>query len=81
VDEQRPERGVIFNGRVAEDFKLSSGTWVSVGTLRVELVSRLAPWVQDIVIAGHDRDELGLLVFATPAGAAAPKPWHRHCAA
>ncbi|MEN2385452.1 feruloyl-CoA synthase [Comamonas sp. A7-5] len=73
VDEQRPERGVIFNGRVAEDFKLSSGTWVSVGTLRVELVSRLAPWVQDIVIAGHDRDELGLLVFATPAGAAAPE--------
>ncbi|NIF84517.1 feruloyl-CoA synthase [Comamonas sp. Tr-654] len=72
VDEQRPERGVIFNGRVAEDFKLSSGTWVSVGTLRVELVSRLAPLVQDIVIAGHDRDELGLLVFAAPAGAADP---------
>jgi len=66
VDEARPERGVMFNGRVAEDFKLSSGTWVSVGTLRVALVSRLAPLAQDIVIAGHDRDAIGLLVFPAP---------------
>ena len=70
VDAQRPERGVMFNGRVAEDFKLSSGTWVSVGTLRVDLVSRLAPLVQDLVITGHDRDAIGLLVFPSPAGAA-----------
>lgn len=70
ADAQRPERGVMFNGRVAEDFKLSSGTWVSVGTLRVDLVSRLAPLVQDLVITGHDRDAIGLLVFASPAGAA-----------
>ncbi len=70
ADAERPERGVVFNGRVAEDFKLSSGSWVSVGTLRVELVSQLAPLVQDIVLTGHDRDELGMLVFPSAAGAA-----------
>ncbi|MDT4826227.1 Carboxylic acid reductase [compost metagenome] len=65
-----PSQGVIFNGRVAEDFKLSTGTWVSVGTLRVKLVSLLAPHVQDIVLTGHDRDAIGMLVFASPQGAA-----------
>ena len=70
VDPQRPERGVLFNGRVAEDFKLTTGTWVSVGTLRVRLVSALAPWVQDAVITGHDRDEVGALLFPSAAGAA-----------
>jgi feruloyl-CoA synthase len=70
---ERPERGVMFNGRVAEDFKLSSGTWVSVGTLRVELVSRLAPLAQDIVITGHDRAEIGLLVFPSPQAASRPR--------
>jgi feruloyl-CoA synthase len=73
ADAARPECGVIFNGRVAEDFKLTSGTWVSVGTLRVELVSRLAPLAQDIVITGHDRDEIGMLVFASAQGAARPR--------
>lgn len=73
ADRERPERGVMFHGRVAEDFKLASGTWVSVGTLRVELVSRLAPLVQDIVVTGHDRHEIGLLVFAGPRAATAPR--------
>ncbi len=72
ADAQRPECGVMFNGRVAEDFKLTSGTWVSVGTLRVELVSRLAPLVQDVVITGHDRDSIGMLVF--PSAQAAQRP-------
>ena len=67
---------MIFNGRVAEDFKLSSGSWVSVGTLRVELVSELAPLVQDIVLAGHDRDEVGMLVFASPEGTSDPSKLH-----
>ena len=67
VDEDRPERGVAFNGRVAEDFKLSSGTWVSVGTLRLRVVSALAPLAQDAVIAGHDRGEVGVLLFPSPA--------------
>jgi feruloyl-CoA synthase len=69
ADTDRPERGVVFNGRVAEDFKLSSGTWVSVGTLRVKLVSMLAPHAQDVVLTGHDGDEIGMLVFAAPQAA------------
>ncbi|RST52407.1 feruloyl-CoA synthase [Variovorax sp. DXTD-1] len=69
TDAGRPERGVVFNGRVAEDFKLSSGTWVSVGTLRVKLVSMLAPHAQDVVLTGHDSDEIGMLVFAAPQAA------------
>ncbi|RCW71462.1 feruloyl-CoA synthase [Pseudorhodoferax soli] len=73
LDPGHPGRGIVFDGRVAEDFKLSSGTWVSVGTLRVELVSRLAPLVQDIVVAGHDRAEIGLLVFASAAGLQQPQ--------
>jgi feruloyl-CoA synthase len=72
ADEAHPARGVVFNGRVAEDFKLTTGTWVSVGTLRVRVVSALAPWAQDVVITGHDRDEVGVLVFATPQAAALP---------
>ena len=68
----RPERGVVFDGRVAEDFKLGSGTWVSVGTLRVRVVSALAPHAQDVVVTGHDRDEVGVLVFPTPQAAALP---------
>ena len=72
LDDAAPERGVVFNGRVAEDFKLSSGTWVSVGTLRIRVVSALAPWAQDVVVTGHDRDEVGVLVFPTAAAAALP---------
>jgi feruloyl-CoA synthase len=73
VDEQDPSQGVVFDGRVAEDFKLSSGTWVSVGTLRPLLVSAMAPHVADVVITGHDRDELGLLVFTTPQSKSLPE--------
>ena len=70
ADPSRPERGVVFDGRVAEDFKLTTGTWVSVGTLRVSVVSALAPWAQDVVVTGHDRDEVGVLVFPSAQGAA-----------
>jgi feruloyl-CoA synthase len=70
ADESHPERGVVFDGRVAEDFKLSSGTWVSVGTLRPKVVSALSPYAQDVVVTGHDRDEVGVLVFPGPAAAA-----------
>ncbi len=71
-DEADPLQGVVFNGRVAEDFKLTSGTWVSVGTLRVRVVSALAPYVQDVVITGHDRSEIGALVFLNDAARALP---------
>lgn len=66
VDEADPTRGVAFDGRVAEDFKLTTGTWVSVGTLRVKLVSALAPYAQDAVITGHGQAEVGALVFPSP---------------
>ncbi|PAK14507.1 feruloyl-CoA synthase [Burkholderia ubonensis] len=72
VDENHPEKGIVFNGRVAEDFKLTSGTWVSVGTLRVKIVSALAPLAQDVVITGHDRAELGVLIFPSPQLKALP---------
>ena len=63
ADPDRPERGLVFDGRVSEDFKLTSGTWVHVGKLRVEAIAACEPWMSDCVIAGHDRSELGLLVF------------------
>ncbi len=72
ADEADPLQGVVFNGRVAEDFKLTSGTWVSVGTLRLKVVNALAPYAQDVVITGHDRSEVGALVFLTDAGRALP---------
>ena len=72
VDESRPERGVAFDGRVAEDFKLMSGTWVSVGSVRIRSVSACAPHVSDAVVTGHDREEVGLLVFLTPQAKALP---------
>lgn len=64
VDEARPELGLVFDGRIAEDFKLSSGTFVSVGPLRAKVITEGAPYVQDIVVAGMNRDEIGVLVFA-----------------
>lgn len=67
ADPSDPNSGVIFDGRVAEDFKLTTGTWVSVGTLRVRVVSELTPYVQDAVVTGHDRDEVGLLLFPSAA--------------
>ena len=63
VDPQRPELGLMFDGRIAEDFKLSSGTFVSVGPMRARVISAGAPYVQDVVVSGLNRDDVGLLVF------------------
>jgi feruloyl-CoA synthase len=63
ADSERPELGLFFDGRVAEDFKLNSGTWVSVGTLRVAGIAALAPLAQDIVVSGHGGDAVHFLVF------------------
>jgi feruloyl-CoA synthase len=63
ADAARPELGLFFDGRVAEDFKLSSGTWVNVGNLRVAGIAALAPLAQDIVVSGHGGDEVRFLVF------------------
>jgi feruloyl-CoA synthase len=67
ADPDRPEKGLFFDGRVAEDFKLNSGTWVSVGTLRVAGISALAPLAQDIVVSGHGGDHVRFLVFPNVA--------------
>jgi feruloyl-CoA synthase len=63
VDPADPTRGLMFDGRVAEDFKLATGTWVSVGPLRQNVIGLGAPYIQDVVIAGHDRDDVAILVF------------------
>jgi len=68
LDADDPAKGLIFDGRVAENFKLLSGTWVAAGTLRLAAISAAAPVIQDAVVTGHDRDEVGLLVFPSPAG-------------
>jgi feruloyl-CoA synthase len=67
ADPDDPAKGIVFDGRVAEDFKLSTGTWVSAGTVRVKLIAAADPLIQDAVITGHDRNEVGALVFLSPA--------------
>jgi feruloyl-CoA synthase len=66
VDPSIPEKGLVFDGRVAEDFKLRTGTWVHVGALRVQLLAAADPLLQDAVITGHDSDEVGALLFLHP---------------
>lgn len=67
ADPSAPDAGLCFDGRVSEDFKLSSGTWVHVGDLRVRGIDALAPLVQDIAITGHDRDTVGFLLVPNEA--------------
>jgi len=67
ADNDEPAKGIVFDGRVAEDFKLSTGTWVNVGAIRVKLIAAADPLIQDAVITGHDRHEIGALVFLSPA--------------
>jgi feruloyl-CoA synthase len=62
-DPARPEQGLLFEGRLAEDFKLATGTWVSVGPLRAAFIAHCAPYVKDVVIAGADRDAIAAIVF------------------
>jgi feruloyl-CoA synthase len=63
VDPADPNKGLTFDGRLAEDFKLSTGTWVSVGPLRSKILMQAAGLAQDVVIAGHDREFAAALVF------------------
>ena len=63
VDPADPRKGLIFDGRLAEDFKLSTGTWVSVGPLRAKIIAEAKGLAQDVVIAGPDRDYVAALVF------------------
>ena len=63
VDAARPEAGIVFAGRLAEEFKLASGTWVRATTLRTQLIDALRPFVRDLVVAAPDRPWLGALVW------------------
>ena len=62
---ERPEQGIIFDGRITEDFKLNTGTWVSAGVMRPLLVDAFSPYALDFVITGHDQEYVSAMMFAT----------------
>ncbi len=68
VDPEDPQKGFAFDGRVSEDFKLMTGTWVSVGNLRASMIATFAPFLRDAVIAGHDREEIAAILLLDPDG-------------
>jgi len=63
IDREDVNKGFFFDGRFSEDFKLASGTWVSVGPLRSKILAHFTPFVRDVVVTGHDRDDIGMLIF------------------
>jgi feruloyl-CoA synthase len=69
ADPNDASRGLLFDGRIAEDFKLSTGVWVPVGAQRVAAIGATSPVLSDAVVAGADRDEVALLAWLDPAGA------------
>jgi feruloyl-CoA synthase len=78
VDEANPAAGIAFAGRLSEEFKLASGTWVRATTLRTQLIDALRPWVRDLVIAAPDHEYLGALVWLDTtvcAEAGGPDVW------
>ncbi len=68
IDPADPEQGLLFDGRLSENFKLSTGTWVNVGPLRTDVIAAAAPVIQDLIVCGHDRDEVGVLAWPALAG-------------
>lgn len=68
LDEQHPEKGLVFKGRISENFKLVSGAWVDVGEIRLALISSMKLLIQDAVIAGHDSDAVGVLLVLSIEG-------------
>ncbi len=66
LDENCPDKGLVFDGRIAEDFKLSTGTWVNVGVLKAKVLSAGSPIIQDVVIAGLDKAYIGAILFLNP---------------
>jgi feruloyl-CoA synthase len=65
IDETDVHLGLKFDGRIAEDFKLTTGTFVSVGPLRAKIIAAGAPYIQDVVLTGINRSEVGAMVFPT----------------
>jgi feruloyl-CoA synthase len=68
IDADDPAQGLVFDGRIAEDFKLATGTWVHVGSLRVEAIAAASPALLDCVVAGENRAFVGLLAWLSAAG-------------
>ena len=68
ADPNEPAKGIVFDGRLAEDFKLTTGTWVAVGALRVGALAAASPALQDAVIAGENRHAIGMLAWLNAAG-------------
>lgn len=66
VNPSCPQLGLMFDGRIAEDFKLTSGGFVSVGPLRARVIAQGAPYIHDVVVTGPDRERIGLLIFPRP---------------
>ena len=67
IDESNVHLGLKFDGRIAEDFKLATGTFVSVGPLRGKIIAAGAPFIQDAVLTGINMKEVGAMIFPTPA--------------
>jgi feruloyl-CoA synthase len=67
ADPDDPAEGLLFAGRLADDFKLSSGTFVLVNALRLDLLAACSPWLREVVICGADEDVVGVLLWADPA--------------
>ncbi|MGB7184482.1 MAG: AMP-binding protein [Burkholderiaceae bacterium] len=66
VDPDDMAAGVRFDGRITEDFKLMTGTWVQAARIRLQVLATLEGLVQDVVVTGADREQIGLLIFASP---------------
>ena len=71
IDPTDPARGLMFDGRMSEDFKLMTGTWVRAAQLRLDLLAALAPYVSDLVLTGQGREEVGMLLIPNRATIAA----------
>jgi feruloyl-CoA synthase len=70
ADDADPSKGLVFDGRIGENFKLANGTWVHTASVRMAALQATTPLVQDVVVTGDGRSEIGVLVWPTPAGTA-----------
>ena len=68
LDHTRPALGIIFDGRLTENFKLVSGVWVKVGALRMAVIAACSPLLRDVIVAGQNQNEIGLLLWPNPDG-------------
>ena len=78
ADAEQPSLGFVFDGRVSEDFKLATGTWVNVGELRAGCLKHMAPLASDVVIAGHERDDVAALIVPNLVACRAALPGLDH---